>query len=197
MAAAFIGPGTVTTASVAGARFGHALLWAIVFSIVATIVLQEMSARLGLVSRQGLGEALRSTFPNRLVRGLSILLVLAAIAFGNAAFQAGNITGAAIGLEALTNVSPKVWALVVGVAAFALLASGAYKWIERVLMALVGLMSVVFLTTALIVRPDLGAVLSGMFVPRIPAGSLLTILALIGKPVVPVNLFLHASGVRE
>ena len=66
----------------AGARFGHALLWAIAFSIVATIVLQEMSARLGLVSRQGLGEALRSTFPNRLVRGLSILLVLAAIAFG-------------------------------------------------------------------------------------------------------------------
>ena len=155
MAAAFIGPGTVTTASVAGAGFGHALLWAIVFSIVATIVLQEMAARLGLVSRQGLGEALRTTFPNRLVRGFSIVLVLAAIGFGNAAFQAGNITGAAIGLETLTNVSPRVWALVVGAAAFALLASGAYKWIERVLMALVGLMSVVFLTTALIVRPDL------------------------------------------
>ncbi len=197
VAAAFIGPGTVTTASVAGARFGHALLWAIAFSIVATIVLQEMSARLGLVSRQGLGEALRSTFPNRLVRGLCILLVLAAIAFGNAAFQAGNIMGAAIGLEAMTNVSPKVWALVVGVAAFALLASGAYKWIERVLMALVGLMSVVFLTTALIVRPDLGAVLAGVFVPGIPPGSLLTILALIGTTVVPYNLFLHASAVRE
>jgi len=195
--AAFIGPGTVTTATVAGAGFGHALLWAITFSIVATIVLQEMAARLGLVSRQGLGEALRTTFPNRLVRGFSIVLVLAAIGFGNAAFQAGNITGAAIGLETLTNVSPRVWALVVGVAAFALLACGAYKWIERVLMALVGLMSVVFLTTALIVRPDLGAVLSGMFVPRIPAGSLLTILALIGTTVVPYNLFLHASAVRE
>ena len=103
--AAFIGPGTVTTASLAGARFGHALLWAVVFSIIATIVLQEMSARLGLAGGQGLGEALRTTFSNRLVRGLCIVLVLAAIGFGNAAFQAGNVTGAAIGLETLTNVS--------------------------------------------------------------------------------------------
>ncbi len=56
VAAAFIGPGTVTTATVAGARFGYALLWALAFSVVATIVLQEMSARLGLVTREGLGE---------------------------------------------------------------------------------------------------------------------------------------------
>lgn len=62
VAAAFIGPGTVTTASVAGASTGYALLWALAFSIFATIVLQEMSARLGLISREGLGEALRTTF---------------------------------------------------------------------------------------------------------------------------------------
>ena len=56
--AAFIGPGTVTTATVAGARFGYVLLWALGFSVIATIVLQEMSARLGVVSGAGLGEAL-------------------------------------------------------------------------------------------------------------------------------------------
>ncbi len=195
--AAFIGPGTITTASLAGARFGHALLWAVVFSIIATIVLQEMSARLGLVGGQGLGEALRTTFTNRLVRGTCIVLVLAAIGFGNAAFQAGNVTGAAIGLQTLTNVSYRVWALVVGAAACALLGLGAYRWIERALMVLVGLMSIVFLTTAIIVRPDLGAVFAGMFVPSIPPGSLVTILALIGTTVVPYNLFLHASAVRE
>ncbi len=82
VAAAFIGPGTVTTATVAGAEFGYALLWAVVFSVIATIVLQEMSARLGLVSRDGLGEALRTTFSNRIVRGLCIGLVIGAIAFG-------------------------------------------------------------------------------------------------------------------
>ena len=197
VAAAFIGPGTVTTATVAGAQFGYALLWAVVFSVIATIVLQEMSARLGLVSREGLGEALRTMFSNRIVRGLSIGLVIGAIAFGNAAFQAGNITGAAIGLEALTNASAKLWAVVVAVAAFILLAYGAYKWIERVLMVLVGLMSIVFVTTMIIARPSLSDVVAGVFPPRIPDGSLLTILALIGTTVVPYNLFLHASAVQE
>ncbi len=197
VAAAFIGPGTVTTATVAGAEFGYALLWAVVFSVIATIVLQEMSARLGLVSREGLGEALRTMFSNRIVRVLSIGLVIGAIAFGNAAFQAGNITGAAIGLEALTNASAKLWAVVVSLAAFILLAYGAYKWIERVLMVLVGLMSIVFLTTMIIARPSLSDVVAGVFPPRIPDGSLLTILALIGTTVVPYNLFLHASAVRE
>ncbi len=197
VAAAFIGPGTVTTATVAGAEFGYALLWAVVFSVIATIVLQEMSARLGLVSREGLGEALRTTFSNRFVRGLCIGLVIGAIAFGNAAFQAGNITGAAIGLEALTNASAKLWAVVVSVAAFILLAYGAYKWIERVLMVLVGLMSIVFLATMIIARPSLSSVVAEVFPPRIPDGSLLTILALIGTTVVPYNLFLHASAVRE
>ena len=168
--AAFIGPGTITTASVAGARFGYALLWALAFSIVATLILQEMSARLGLVSRAGLGEALRTSFSNRFARIICILLVIAAIAVGNAAFQAGNLIGAAIGLEALTGLPRGAWVLVVGLAAFALLSIGAYKWIERVLIALVGLMSVVFLVTMIIVRPDLGFLLEGIFIPVIPDG---------------------------
>ena len=197
VAAAFIGPGTVTTASRAGAGFGFAVAWALVFAVVATIVLQEMSARLGLVTREGLGEALRTTFTNRAVRVLATSLVVAAIAFGNAAFQMGNITGAGLGLEALTGVSHRVWAVAVGVSAAAVLASGVYRVIERVLIAMVVLMSVVFVLTAIIVRPDVGGIVSGMFVPTLPAGSLVTVIALIGTTVVPYNLFLHASAVRE
>lgn len=195
--AAFIGPGTVTTATVAGAGFGYALGWAIAFSVVATLVLQEMSARLGLVSRQGLGEALRTTFVHPVLRALCIGLVHAAIALGNAAFQAGNITGAAIGLEALTGYSRRGWAFLVGGAACVLLALGGYKAVERVLMALVAIMSLVFGATVIVVRPSLSGVLAGIFAPSIPEGSLLTILALIGTTVVPYNLFLHASAVQE
>jgi NRAMP (natural resistance-associated macrophage protein)-like metal ion transporter len=65
--AAFIGPGTVTTASRAGAAYGTSLLWAVAFSTLATIVLQEMAARLGLVTRQGLGEAIRGSSSHRAV----------------------------------------------------------------------------------------------------------------------------------
>jgi manganese transport protein len=64
--AAFIGPGSIATASAAGANFGFVLLWALVFSIVATIVLQEMAARLGLVSGEGLSQALALLFKTRL-----------------------------------------------------------------------------------------------------------------------------------
>ena len=59
--AAFIGPGTITTASIAGAHFGLALFWALLFSVATTMILQEMAARLGIVARLGLAEALRSS----------------------------------------------------------------------------------------------------------------------------------------
>ncbi len=76
VAAAFIGPGTVTTATLAGARFGTTLLWALLFSVVATLVLQEMSARLGLVTGMGLGEAVRRRFAVPILRVASILLIV-------------------------------------------------------------------------------------------------------------------------
>lgn len=196
VAAAFIGPGTVTTASVAGASTGFALLWALVFSIFATLVLQEMAARLGIVARQGLGEALRGAFDAPLGRWAMVALVFVAIGFGTAAFQTGNVSGAALGLEAVTGLSARIWAVLVGVAAVALLASGIYRVIERVLMGLVGVMSVVFVATAIAVRPDLGSVVAGL-VPGIPSGALLTTIGLVGTTVVTYNFFLHAASVQD
>ncbi|MDJ0848438.1 MAG: Nramp family divalent metal transporter [Myxococcota bacterium] len=195
--AAFVGPGTVTTASVAGASFGHALLWAIAFSVLATLVLQEMSARLGVVTRRGLGEAMRTGFWQPWLRVPAVLLVVSALVLGNTAFEAGNVMGAALGLADLTGLSHRLWSAVVGVTTFALLASGRYLRVERVLVALVAVMAVVFLTTAAVARPDLGAVAAGALVPSLPPGALLTVLALIGTTVVPYNLFLHASAVAE
>jgi NRAMP (natural resistance-associated macrophage protein)-like metal ion transporter len=195
--AAFIGPGTIVTASRAGASFSYALLWAVSFSTIATVVLQEMAARLGLVTRLGLSEAIRRSFRRRLIRGLSLALVALAITGGNAAYETGNLLGASLGLEILSGVSPRLWAVVLAGTAFALLASGTYKLIQGVLVALVVLMSVVFLATAALVRPPLDELLRGAFVPSIPEGSLLTVIALIGTTVVPYNLFLHASAVQE
>ena len=112
--AAFIGPGTVTTASIAGANFGSALLWAVVFSTLATMVLQEMAARLGLASRQGLGEALRTIFWDSRLRVPVLVFVVVGIGGGNAAFETGNITGAGIGLAILTTLPSPIWAVAIG-----------------------------------------------------------------------------------
>ena len=195
--AAFIGPGTVTTATVAGAGFGYALLWALLFSVIATAVLQEMSARLGLVTRRGLSQSIRETFAGHWYGTLAVFLVVAAVGFGNAAYEAGNITGAALGLQGISGIPGWVWALAVGAGSGALLASGRYSMIEHVLVGLVLLMSAVFLLTFLMVRPPLGTLFAGMFQPSLPPGSLLTAIALIGTTVVPYNLFLHSSAVQE
>lgn len=197
VAAAFIGPGTVTTATVAGARFGTALLWALVFSTLATIVLQEMSARLGLVSGGGLGEAIRRRFPSGLPKVLAAALVVSAIGIGNAAYQTGNLLGAGLGLEGALGGEVRVWAGGVAAAAGVLLWVGSYRVLQRVLVGMVAVMSVGFLVTALAVLPPLRELARGILVPSLPPGALLLALGLVGTTVVPYNLFLHATAVRE
>lgn len=196
VAAAFIGPGTVTTASVIGAGFAYLLVWTIVFSIIATIVLQEMSARLGLVTQNGLGEALRKEFQNPVGKAVMMVLVIAAIGIGTAAFQTGNIIGGAAGLATITNVSETIWGPIIGLIAGLLLWSGNYRLIEKVFIALVAIMGFAFIINAIIVRPDLGGLALGL-VPTVPPGSAYLIAGLVGTTVVGYNLFLHASTVQE
>jgi manganese transport protein len=197
VAAAFIGPGTVTTATLAGAGFGVTLLWALTFSIGATLILQEMAARLGVVTGLGLGEAVRRRFTTPALKVGAILLIVSAIALGNAAYETGNLLGAALGLEAILSGRPNLWALLIAGASAALLWTGSYRLLERFLMGMVALMSVVFITTAVMVRPPLGELLRGLLVPVLPEGAILFTVALIGTTVVPYNLFLHASTVQE
>jgi manganese transport protein len=194
--AAFVGPGTITTASIAGANYGFALLWTLLFSVCATIILQEMSARLGLATRQGLAEAMRNTFAGSWSGRASMLLVIIAIGFGNAAYEAGNIAGASLGLAGLSGVHGMVWALLTGAVAAILLASGRYGLIEVVLVIVVLLMSLVFLLTALMVDLPWREMAQGLLQIHIPSGATLTTIALIGTTVVPYNLFLHASAVQ-
>ncbi|MGB5369634.1 MAG: Nramp family divalent metal transporter [Flavobacteriaceae bacterium] len=198
VAAAFIGPGTVTACTLAGVGFGYALLWAMIFSIVATLVLQEMAARLGVITQNGLGDVIKNELRSPLLRKIMVGIILAAILVGNTAYEGGNIGGATLGLEALFGSEQGFWyPFIIGGLAFLLLFLGNYKVLEKVFMGLVLLMSLSFLITACITRPDLGSMLKGMLVPSLPEGSILTVIALIGTTVVPYNLFLHASLVRE
>ena len=197
VAAAFIGPGTLVTASRAGAGYGTALLWAVLFSVVTTAVLQDMAARVGLAGRRGLAEAIRDSLSNPTVRAAALGLIATTILVGNAAFQTGNLIGASLGVNLLTGLPQGVLVAVIGGLAGGLLMTGTYKIIQNALVALVGLMSAVFVLTAVLTAPNLVDLFSGLFVPRVPAGALLTVLALIGTTVVPYNLFLHASAVLE
>jgi manganese transport protein len=205
VAAAFIGPGTVTLCTLAGANFGFNLLWAMLLSIIATIVLQEMAARLGIISQKGLSEVIREEIKKPFLRKGITVLILAAVVVGNASYEAGNISGGILGLESvlgkhsfyLGTISINLMSLLIGLIAFVLLYIGSYEFLEKALISLVLLMSVSFVATAIITKPNLFEVLNGLFVPKFPEKSILTIIGLVGTTVVPYNLFLHAALVKE
>ena len=197
VAAAFIGPGTVTTASIAGANFGFVLMWALLLSIIVTFVLQEMSSRLGIVSGLGLSEALRSSINNHFLKAFLMILIVSALGIGNAAFEVGNITGAAIGLSQISNLSISNSVLVVGILVLILLGTRIFKMLEQILTVLVVIMSLLFLLTMITIEIDYSKLLRGLFIPTVTASSLLTIMALIGTTVVPYNLFLHADASKR
>jgi manganese transport protein len=197
VAAAFIGPGTVTTASIAGANFGFVLMWALLLSIIVTFVLQEMSSRLGIVSGLGLSEALRSSINNHFLKAFLMILIVSALGIGNAAFEVGNITGAAIGLSQISSLSISSSVLIVGILVLILLGTSIFKILEQILTVLVVIMSLLFLLTMITIEIDYSKLLRGLFIPTVTASSLLTIMALIGTTVVPYNLFLHADASKR
>ena len=198
VAAAFIGPGTVTACTLAGVNFGFSLLWAMLLSIIATYVLQEMSARLGIITQKGLADVIKQELRNPWIRNSVIGLIFSAIIIGNASYEAGNIGGATLGMEALFGLKySKSYPFILGALAFLLLYLGSYKALEKVFIYLVLIMSLSFVMTAILTKPNIWELFKGLLVPTVPEGGILTIIALVGTTVVPYNLFLHAALVSE
>ncbi len=202
VAAGFVGPGTVTTCTVSGASYGYTMLWALLFATVATIIFQEMAARIGIVTQKGLGENIRDQISNPVLKWIAVIIVIIAIFIGNIAYETGNITGGILGIQAVVNIPMIPIVVVLGILAFACMWIGSYKLVEKILTGIVVFMGVVFLITAIASPVDWGAAVSGLFTPALPEGQnaqkgILTAVGLIGTTIVPYNLFLHASGAAE
>ncbi|MCH7400492.1 NRAMP family divalent metal transporter [Belliella kenyensis] len=204
IAAAFIGPGTVTICTMAGVNFGVDLLWALALSMVTTLVLQEMVVRVGLIAHEGLAAVIIRSLPSRIFKIFSISIILLAIVIGNSAYEAGNIAGGAMGLEIFfsrhtLNIGQYHFNFInfgIGLIALSLLLFGNFKRITQALTALVLIMSMAFVYTALSLAPSLNVLFHG-FLPSINQSNLITIVALIGTTVVPYNLFLHSTLVSK
>ena len=199
VAAAFVGPGTLTMCTLAGVQFGYSLIWALLVSVLATIVLQGMAGRIGVVTQQGLVDVVKDQLKTPWLKNLVLIIVLGAILIGNAAYEGGNIGGATLGLEQLLpfpQIRPFLPAII-GIVIFLLLWFSNYKVLERLFIGLVALMGVSFVVCALLTKPSLNEIVKGALMPKLPEGSLFTVIALVGTTVVPYNLFLHASLVKE
>ena len=196
VAAAFVGPGTVTTASVAGASSGVSLLWAVAISVLATIVLQELSIRSALSTNQDLAPLIRQ-FGHDRGWGVPIaLLILCSVGLGNAAYQSGNLAGAAMGLSGATPVRFIHAVVVTGSFAAGLILVDRYRLLERAMLILVGLMTCLLTGLAVACLPEL-ITAHRQVVSNVHAFDATVVLALIGTTVVPYNLFLHATAVRH
>ncbi len=194
--AAFVGPGTVLTCATAGIDFRYALIWVLLFSVVATFILQSFTAGAGILSGLGMGEALRQYTQDSSLRWITIPLVVLGLWAGTAAFETGNILGAASGLRILLDLPQTLLVLVVGGLAGAVLLLD-LRSVTRLLGGLVALMGGIFLTTLFFVPVDWSQVLHGLTLPTIPDGAMVKTIALIGTTVVTYNLFLHGSVAKK
>ena len=195
---AFVGPGTITTTTLAGVNYQYELLWAILFSGLSLWILMEMSGRIGIISNHDIAEAAISSFNNSkaaaiIIRGL-IVITLFATAFG---FEAGNLIGGSLGLADALNLQQWLAALILGGAAFYAVAVGTAKTLEKLMSFFVGLMGIVFILTMILVRPNYGDVLTGFIPTNIPEGSAVTIIALIGTTLIGINLLMQAVTTAE
>ena len=205
IAAAFIGPGTVTVCSIAGNSFGYSLLWAIFTSLIIALILQEMSIRVGIISKKGLTELIKNETKNSYLKNILLVLIFTAIIIGNTAYEAGNISGAILGMESLTgnlvynfrDFNINLLSLIIGSLAFLILFIGNYRLLEQILISIVVIMSFSFIISAIITKPDINKIIEGFIKLKTPQNSFLTILGLIGTTVVPYNIFLHSSLVKK
>ncbi len=192
IAAAFIGPGTLVTASSAGSLYGFSLAWTLVFATIACIVFQEMAARLTLVTNNDLASTISSFQPKWLISIIPLSVVL-----GCAAYEAGNIQGAVAGMNLLLPFSSGTNFILVGIIAAALLAFSAFRRLVNILGGLVAVMGVAFLIIAIRIGPDIGSLFGNIVIPEIPSGAGWLVLGLIGTTVVPYNLFLGSGISRD
>lgn len=194
----FIGPGTITSATRAGATYGYALIWTVIFSVIAVIVMQEMAARLGIVTQNGLAEELVKELSDRPpLKWAMIALVASAIVLGGIAYMGGDLTGTAIGISALTGIPANIVAPIWGVCILILINIGdAVKSLEKLLSVCVSVMAVVFVVTMIVVKPDVAEIFRGV-IPTVPDNAIFTCVAMIGTTVVPYNMFIHATSARK
>ena len=195
ISAAFVGPGTVTTAASAGASFQTALVWALIFSVLACILLQEAASRVTIVSGKSLGEAILTQYKSKRNADIVRFLLAFSVVFGCAAYEAGNILGAISGVALLIGLNTKVLATILVLLASLLLWKGNYRLIANALGVIVALMGLAFIIVAMNSTLSIGELVNGLK-PSIPKGSSLLVLSLVGTTVVPYNLFL-GSGISK
>src|SRR6266487_4291777 len=189
----YMDPGNWATDLAGGSKFGYKLIWVLLMSNLMALLLQSLSARLGIVRGRDLAQANRETYPKH-INLVLYLLAEAAIA----ACDLAEVLGMAIGIQLLTGI-PLLYAVLITVFdtfLFLLLQRLGIRKMEAFIVGLIGVIGVSFLIEIILAKPDLGQVVKG-FTPHIPGNEALYIaIGIIGATVMPHNLYLHSALVQ-
>lgn len=191
---AFIGPGTVITTTRAGVEFGYALLWAVLFSGIASIIIMRMSSRIAIMGRKNIIDSSIDLVPDSKVWRYFILILIGIVVGLTAlGFEAGNLIGATTGLKDIFGTSADWWpGLIVGLISLAAVVYSTPKIVEVVMQVFVALMGIIFVVLSIALGPDFLAILKGLFVPVPPSGSIIIVVGLIGTTIIGINLLFHS-----
>tara|TARA_X000001036_G_C20588012_1_gene769557 strand:- start:91 stop:1281 length:1191 start_codon:yes stop_codon:yes gene_type:complete len=200
--AAFIGPGTITMCILTGTNYGFDLLWAVLCSTLITIFIQNIAAKISFYSKKGLATTILDNEKNRILKILLMFLIFSSIFIGNSAYEAGNLSGTLIGTNGILNLlsinlSNFIQLIIICLIISILIFINNYKILSNILMLIVGFMSLSFLISSILTKPDFIEILKGLFIPSFNSNNILNIIGIVGTTVVPYNLFLHAALVNK
>jgi manganese transport protein len=189
----YMDPGNWATDLAGGSKFGYSLIWVLLMSNLMALLLQSLSARLGIVRGRDLAQANRETYPKVIN---FCLYILAEVAI--AACDLAEVLGMAIGIQLLTGM-PLLWAVLITVLdtfLLLILQRLGMRKMEAFIIALVAIIGFSFLIEIIMAKPDLGEVATG-FIPHIKNDTALYIaIGIIGATVMPHNLYLHSALVQ-
>jgi len=188
----FIDPGNWATNIAGGADFRFDLLWVITLSTLMLILIQNMSARLGIGTGKSLGVNIRENF-SKPVSGLIGITIVAACA----ATDVAELLGGAIGFYLLFGLPLWLGALLTVILEVFFIVSQRYHSLEKIILAFLGIISISFIIELFIVDPDWKAVAPALVVPNISKANIYIAIGMLGAVVMPHNIFLHSNVIQS
>ena len=184
--------GGITTYSVAGAHYGYSLLWMMPLVAVALIVVQEMSARLGVVTGKGLADLIRESLGAR-----ATLVIIGVFLFANFANTVSEFAGVAASLE-IFGVSKYISVPLVAFGVWALIVKGSYRTVERVFLVASGLY-LAYVASGILARPPWEEVGRALVAPsfRLESGYVVIFITIIGTTIAPWMQFYQQSAIVD
>lgn len=184
--------GGIATYSVAGARYGYSIIWVMIPSVLLLYMVQEMNARMGIVTGKGLAALIREKFSLRLTA-----LVMLAVIVANFTNAISDFAGIAASAE-IFHISRYVAVPVAAVGVWFVVLKGSYKRVEKVFL-LVGAIAVCYIISAVLVKPDWSAVARGALIPsgEMSLGYVLMVITMIGTTIAPWMQFYHQASVVD